>query len=49
MSAGLSAGAAGASRAFMSIGEVLSQLRSDFPDITISKIRFLEAEGLVEP
>ena len=50
MSAGLSAGSAGApSRAFMSIGEVLSQLRSDFPDITISKIRFLEAEGLVEP
>ncbi|MCW2724832.1 MAG: transcriptional regulator, MerR family [Frankiales bacterium] len=37
------------SRAFMSIGEVLGQLRSDFPDITISKIRFLEAEGLVEP
>ena len=36
-------------RAFMSIGEVLGQLRSDFPDITISKIRFLEAEGLVEP
>ncbi|CAA9320940.1 MAG: transcriptional regulator, MerR family [uncultured Friedmanniella sp.] len=50
MSAGLSAGSAGApSRAFMSIGEVLSQLRADFPDITISKIRFLEAEGLVEP
>ena len=39
----------GASRAFMSIGEVLGQLRADFPDITISKIRFLEAEGLVEP
>ncbi|MCW2572987.1 MAG: transcriptional regulator, MerR family [Frankiales bacterium] len=37
------------SRAFMSIGEVLGQLRSEFPDITISKIRFLEAEGLVEP
>ena len=37
------------SRAFMSIGEVLGQLRSDFPDITISKIRFLEAEGLIEP
>ena len=36
-------------RAFMSIGEVLGQLRQDFPDITISKIRFLEAEGLVEP
>ena len=37
------------SRAFMSIGEVLAQLRPDFPDVTISKIRFLEAEGLVEP
>jgi DNA-binding transcriptional MerR regulator len=36
-------------RAFMSIGEVLGQLRPDFADITISKIRFLEAEGLVEP
>jgi DNA-binding transcriptional MerR regulator len=33
----------------MSIGEVLSLLRADFPDISISKIRFLEAEGLVEP
>jgi DNA-binding transcriptional MerR regulator len=33
----------------MSIGEVIGRLRSDFPDITISKIRFLEAEGLVEP
>jgi DNA-binding transcriptional MerR regulator len=33
----------------MSIGEVLGQLRPDFADITISKIRFLEAEGLVEP
>jgi DNA-binding transcriptional MerR regulator len=37
------------SRAFMNIGEVLGHLRADFPDITISKIRFLEAEGLVEP
>lgn len=36
-------------RAFMGIGEVLGHLRPDFPDITISKIRFLEAEGLVEP
>lgn len=46
----MSAGAAGLpARAFLSIGEVLGQLRSDFPDITISKIRFLEAEGLVEP
>ncbi|HVM27589.1 MAG TPA: MerR family transcriptional regulator [Mycobacteriales bacterium] len=47
----MSAGAAGGlpARAFLSIGEVLSQLRPDFADITISKIRFLEAEGLVEP
>jgi DNA-binding transcriptional MerR regulator len=33
----------------MSIGEVLAQLRPEFPDITISKLRFLESEGLVEP
>jgi DNA-binding transcriptional MerR regulator len=39
----------GARKAFMSIGEVLSQLRGEFPDVTISKIRFLEAEGLIEP
>jgi DNA-binding transcriptional MerR regulator len=38
-----------ASHAFMSIGEVLGQLRAEFPDVTISKIRFLEAEGLIEP
>ena len=36
-------------RSSMSIGEVLSQLRPEFPDVTISKIRFLESEGLVEP
>lgn len=35
--------------AFLSIGEVLTQLRSDFPDISVSKIRFLESEGLVRP
>jgi DNA-binding transcriptional MerR regulator len=33
----------------LSIGEVLSALKRDFPDISISKIRFLEAEGLVTP
>lgn len=37
------------SRSLMSIGEVLAELRQDFPDVTISKIRFLESEGLVEP
>jgi DNA-binding transcriptional MerR regulator len=31
------------------IGEVLTQLRPEFPDISPSKIRFLEAEGLIEP
>src|SRR5690242_14803354 len=36
-------------RGLMSIGEVLAHLRADFPDVTISKLRFLEAEGLVEP
>ncbi len=41
--------AAATSRALMSIGEVLSALRHDFPEVTISKIRFLESEGLVEP
>ncbi|GGQ60673.1 MerR family transcriptional regulator [Couchioplanes caeruleus subsp. azureus] len=35
--------------ALMSIGEVLAQLRTEFPDTTISKLRFLEAEGLVDP
>lgn len=35
--------------ASMSIGEVLAHLRVEFPDTTISKLRFLEAEGLVEP
>jgi DNA-binding transcriptional MerR regulator len=35
--------------ALMSIGEVLSRLRPEFPDITISKLRFLEAEGLIDP
>lgn len=33
----------------LSIGAVLAQLRGDFPDVTISKIRFLESEGLVQP
>ena len=33
----------------ISIGEVLSLLKKDFPDVTISKIRFLESEGLVPP
>jgi DNA-binding transcriptional MerR regulator len=36
-------------RAYLSIGEVLGLLVDEFPDVTISKIRFLETQGLVEP
>jgi DNA-binding transcriptional MerR regulator len=36
-------------RSYMSIGDVLSLLRREFPDVTISKIRFLESQGLVDP
>ncbi|WP_165841664.1 transcriptional regulator FtsR [Corynebacterium heidelbergense] len=32
-----------------SIGVVLKQLKADFPDVTVSKIRFLESEGLISP
>lgn len=32
-----------------SIGDVLEQLSDDFPDITVSKIRFLESQGLIAP
>jgi len=32
-----------------SIGQVLATLKGDFPDISISKIRFLESEGLISP
>jgi DNA-binding transcriptional MerR regulator len=38
-----------APRGQFGIGEVLAQLRPEFPDISGSKIRFLEAEGLIEP
>lgn len=32
-----------------SIGEVINSLRTEFPDLTISKIRFLEGQGLINP
>ena len=32
-----------------SIGDVLKQLQVDFPDVSVSKIRFLESEGLITP
>lgn len=42
-------GTAAADRRLMSIGTVLNALRDEFPEVTISKIRFLESEGLIEP
>ncbi|GHH93131.1 transcriptional regulator FtsR [Streptomyces capillispiralis] len=40
---------AAADTGLMSIGAVLGVLREEFPEVTISKIRFLESEGLIEP
>src|SRR5262245_22823686 len=36
-------------RPYLSIGEVLALLKDEFPDVTISKIRFLESQGLLDP
>ncbi len=36
-------------RSYLSIGEVLALLQDEFPDVTISKIRFLESQGLIDP
>jgi DNA-binding transcriptional MerR regulator len=35
--------------AHLSIGEVLTHLQDEFPDVTVSKIRFLESQGLIDP
>ncbi|MFD7811336.1 MerR family transcriptional regulator [Streptomyces sp. NPDC059785] len=48
-SGGAGSGTAAADSELLSIGAVLSALRDEFPEVTISKIRFLESEGLVEP
>src|SRR5688572_21829379 len=48
-SGGAGHGAAAADTGLMSIGAVLNVLREEFPEVTISKIRFLESEGLIEP
>jgi DNA-binding transcriptional MerR regulator len=37
------------SRDYLSIGEVLESIREEFPDVSVSKIRFLESEGLISP
>lgn len=44
-----SASAASGGRGGLSIGQVLQSLKADFPDVSISKLRFLEAEGLIAP
>ncbi|HJQ42798.1 MAG TPA: MerR family transcriptional regulator [Jatrophihabitantaceae bacterium] len=44
-----SRGKTGASAATLTIGDVLAHLKTEFPDLTISKIRFLEDQGLVQP
>jgi DNA-binding transcriptional MerR regulator len=41
--------AGGPARGSVSIGQVLDELSQEFPDISPSKIRFLEAEGLIQP
>ncbi|MCX3062261.1 transcriptional regulator FtsR [Streptomyces beihaiensis] len=46
---GADSGTATVDSRLMSIGTVLNLLREEFPEVTISKIRFLESEGLVEP
>ncbi|MDX2698469.1 MerR family transcriptional regulator [Streptomyces ipomoeae] len=48
-SGGADHGTTAADSGLMSIGTVLNVLREEFPEVTISKIRFLESEGLIEP
>lgn len=48
-SGGAGQGTAATDRGLLSIGAVLNALRDEFPEVTISKIRFLESEGLIEP
>ncbi|MET8249298.1 MerR family transcriptional regulator [Streptomyces sp. NPDC005202] len=48
-SGGAGRGTAATDSGLMSIGTVLNALRDEFPEVTISKIRFLESEGLIEP
>ncbi|MFD7243073.1 transcriptional regulator FtsR [Streptomyces massasporeus] len=48
-SGGAGDGTAATDSGLLSIGAVLNALRDEFPEVTISKIRFLESEGLIEP
>jgi DNA-binding transcriptional MerR regulator len=38
-----------ATRSYMTIGDIIVTLKTEFPDVSISKIRFLEGEGLIDP
>ena len=38
-----------ASGAALTIGEVINLLKDEFPDVTVSKVRFLESQGLIDP
>jgi DNA-binding transcriptional MerR regulator len=49
MTSALNGATRGNSAATLTIGDVLAHLKVDFPDLTISKIRFLEDQGLVQP
>lgn len=49
MTAAAGRGAAARAHAVLSIGDVLAALQPEFPDVTHSKIRFLEDQGLIEP
>ncbi|HHX47720.1 MAG TPA: MerR family transcriptional regulator [Brevibacterium sp.] len=49
MPAARSPRAASGRTATLTIGKVIATLEADFPDLTVSKIRFLEAEGLLAP
>ncbi len=39
----------GATPSYFSIGKLVKLLEADFPDISVSKVRFLESKGLVNP
>lgn len=36
-------------KSFLSIGDVVNSLKEEFPDVSVSKVRFLETEGLIDP
>ncbi len=49
LASGTPARGSASTRGSVAIGQVLDELSPEFPDISPSKIRFLEAEGLIQP